>query len=159
MTFQWALVLRPITSHCIPVVPEEAPGLEVTHKSICSLASGVASIHRAPHPRVMALAQSIFLLILFAPFTGVLILLRRLVRQWTLRKIPGPPNASLLAGAWPREADWLFSNLVLGNFAQFFSPTALGYQDQLTTAYGRVFRLNGYLGVRIFVGFSVRYWS
>ncbi|KZV75347.1 cytochrome P450 [Peniophora sp. CONT] len=62
-------------------------------------------------------------------------LLRRLHRQWSLRKIPGPPSTSLLSG----------------NFPQMFRPDATPYQDHLTATYGSLYRLNGFLGEQVLV--------
>ncbi|KZV63739.1 cytochrome P450 [Peniophora sp. CONT] len=62
-------------------------------------------------------------------------LLSRIWREWSLRKIPGPPRASLITG----------------NFAQFFRPDAAPFQDSLFAQYGPLHRLNGFFGAQILV--------
>ena len=48
----------------------------------------------------MALILVLILSILVVPLAGALALLRRLLLQMPLRKVPGPANASLLTGAY-----------------------------------------------------------
>ncbi|VDB88479.1 unnamed protein product [Peniophora sp. CBMAI 1063] len=60
-------------------------------------------------------------------------ILRRLWRQWSLRKIPGLSNTSIISG----------------NFTQVFRTDAIPYQDRLFEEYGSLFRINGYLGSQV----------
>ncbi|KZV63341.1 cytochrome P450 [Peniophora sp. CONT] len=88
----------------------------------------------------MALANTVLLLATLLPVAGVALFVRRLVRQRSLRKIAGPPNASMLSG----------------HFAQFFTPHAMPYQDHVMNTYGRLFKLNGYFGDQILVTSDVK---
>ncbi|VDC03304.1 unnamed protein product [Peniophora sp. CBMAI 1063] len=68
-------------------------------------------------------------------FAVVQSVLRGIWRQWSLRKIPGPPSASLITG----------------NFAQLFRPDATPLHDHLFATYGPLHRVHGYLGAQILV--------
>ncbi|KZV64850.1 cytochrome P450 [Peniophora sp. CONT] len=83
---------------------------------------------------------TVLLLVSSLPLAGILLLARKLVQQRLLRKIPGPPSASILRG----------------NFLQFFNPSAIPYQEKLRNTYGRTFKLNGYLGDQIIVTSDVK---
>ncbi|VDC02059.1 unnamed protein product [Peniophora sp. CBMAI 1063] len=62
-------------------------------------------------------------------------LFRRLWRQRSLSKIPGPTNNSFITG----------------NFPQIFRPEGIPFQDHLFSTYGSLFRINGYLGEHMLV--------
>ncbi|KZV71438.1 cytochrome P450 [Peniophora sp. CONT] len=81
------------------------------------------------------LLDTVFMLAAFILLAAAQPLLRRIWRQWSLRKIPGPTNASIVSG----------------NFMQIFHPDGMPLQDHLFATYGSLFRINGYLGEQILV--------
>ncbi|VDB89892.1 unnamed protein product [Peniophora sp. CBMAI 1063] len=88
----------------------------------------------------MALVSNMLLVASLVPLSGIFLLVQRLWKQRSLRRIAGPPDASLLSG----------------HFAQFFTPHAMSYQDHVMNTYGRLFKLNGYFGAQILVTSDVK---
>ncbi|VDB99554.1 unnamed protein product [Peniophora sp. CBMAI 1063] len=81
---------------------------------------------------ILLSASAVFAALMLA---AVLPLLQRTHRQWSLRKIPGPANASLISG----------------NLGQILNPDATPFQEHLTATYGSMYRINGYLGEQMLV--------
>ncbi|KAI0059663.1 hypothetical protein BV25DRAFT_1040753 [Artomyces pyxidatus] len=63
------------------------------------------------------------------------VVVRKLLRQASLRKIRGPPSVSLLSG----------------NFTQMFNHGAAQFHKYLYDTYGRVYRITGFFGSSILV--------
>lgn len=79
--------------------PGSVPVLVAVYKERSRFLSDIRSfvpIH--PDDCSMALANTVLLLVSLLPLAGVALFVRRLVRQRSLRKIAGPPNASMLSG-------------------------------------------------------------
>ena len=82
-----------------------------------------------------------------APFMYIL---RKYVRQYSLRKIPGPPSPSWLKGK-PNSARATCSNLIHfylpGNYMQLHGRDSIAFQDRINKTYGSVYRITGFFGV------------
>ncbi|KAI0059673.1 cytochrome P450 [Artomyces pyxidatus] len=63
------------------------------------------------------------------------VVVRKRLRQAGLRKIPGPPSASLISG----------------NLPQMFNPRADVFHKHLKDTYGRIIRITGFLGASVLV--------
>ncbi|KAI0061903.1 cytochrome P450 [Artomyces pyxidatus] len=60
----------------------------------------------------------------------LIVLVRRTIKQASLRKLHGPPSSSFFTG----------------NYAQMFSPFAASFHQHIFRAYGRVMRISGFFG-------------
>jgi len=61
------------------------------------------------------------------------LILHRVIRTWSLRKIHGPPSDSLITG----------------NLLQWYGHWSMPFREMATSRYGSVFKLNGFLGENV----------